>query len=155
MRDMPLEKIPLSINGVATTLSSDPSATLIDSLRNQLELVGTRQGCGLEQCGACRVLVDGEPAFACTLKVSECAGSEITTIESTDPILDKLRSAFMAFNAGQCGFCLSGILISALHLLRHNPSPDREDVKTALDNHLCRCGAHNRIINAVLKAAGS
>ena len=141
------------INGRPEHIDCDDGTTLLHLLRHEQGLIGTREGCSLEQCGACRVLVDGEPVFACTARVQDLAGKAVETIESADPHLARLRAAFLDLNVGQCGFCLSGILISALHLLRNNPSPDRSNVQQALDGHLCRCGAHNRIIDAVLKAA--
>ena len=150
-----MKELTLDINGKPHHVRCDETTILIHVLRSALELIGTRQGCGLEQCGACRVLVDDEPAYACTLLAADCEGKAVTTIESADPLLEKLRVAFLELNAGQCGFCLSGILVSSLKLLRENPVPDRQAVQSALSDHLCRCGAHNRIIDAVLKAAVS
>lgn len=147
--------LDLEINGRRTAVECSDGATLLHLLRAEQRLIGTRAGCGLEQCGACRVLINGEPAFACTIAAEDCHGRTVETIESEDPCLVRLREAFLALNAGQCGFCLSGILMSALHLLRRNPAPERSDVQQALDSHLCRCGAHNRIIDAVLAAAAS
>src|SRR5213595_507613 len=128
---------------------------LLAVLRNTLGLSGTRFGCGLEQCGACMVLVDGEPAYACTREVSTVAGKRVTTVEGLagGDRLHPLQQAFLAEQAGQCGYCLSGILMSAAALLAHDPRPDRAAIVAALDRHLCRCGAHNRIVRAVERAA--
>ena len=135
-----------SVSAVAET------TPLLDVLRNQLDLKGSRYGCGLEQCGSCMVLVDGEPVFACSREVGTVAGRHITTIEGlggTHP----LQLAFLEEQAGQCAYCLSGIIMSAKALLDRNPAPTRDDIVAALDKHLCRCGAHPRIIRAVDKAA--
>ena len=143
----------ITVNGREVTIPVAGSTPLVEVLRHELGLVGTRQGCGLEQCGACRVLLDGKPVYACTLTLAESAGHVIESIESHAPDLEKLKAQFLSANAGQCGFCLSGILMTALAHLRDNPRPDRASVQLALRDHLCRCGAHNRIINAVLAAA--
>jgi aerobic-type carbon monoxide dehydrogenase small subunit (CoxS/CutS family) len=123
-------------------------------LREDLALRGSRFGCGTEQCGACMVLIDGEPAYSCAREVSTLAGRRITTVEGLAPNgeLHPLQQAFIDEQAGQCGYCLSGILISAAALLERNKPPDRTEVAAALDRHLCRCGVHNRIIRAVQRA---
>jgi len=151
------ESFDLIVNGRPTRVSVDERATLLDVLRNEIGLRATRFGCGLEQCGACMVLVDGEPAYACTRLVSTLSGKQITTIEgmAESGSLAPLQQAFLAEQAGQCGFCLSGILVSAKALLDRNPAPSRADIAAALDKNLCRCGAHNRIIRAVQRAAQS
>ena len=147
----------LSINGRPVRVSADAQATLLDVLRNELGLRAARFGCGLERCGACMVLVDAEPVYACTRLVSTLAGKEVVTIEglAEDGSLEPLRQAFLAEQAGQCGFCLSGILVSAKALLDRNPAPSRAEIAAALDQNLCRCGAHNRIIRAVQRAAST
>jgi nicotinate dehydrogenase subunit A len=147
----------ITINGRPTRVNADEHASLLDVLRNELGLRATRFGCGLEQCGACMVLVDGEPVYACTRLVSTLAGKEVVTVEglAEDGSLAPLEQAFIAEQAGQCGFCLSGILVSAKALLDRNPAPSRAEIATALDNNLCRCGAHNRIIRAVQRAASA
>jgi len=149
--------IDLSINGQVVSVDAVESATLIDVLRNRLELRAARYGCGTEQCGACTVLVDGEPAYACTRLVSTLEGRRIVSPEglACDGSLEPLRQAFIAEQAGQCGFCLSGILMSARALIGRNPAPTRAEIAAALDRHLCRCGAHNRIIRAVARAAAT
>jgi len=113
--------------------------------------MGTRYGCGLEQCGACTVLVDGEPVFACTRETGTVAGRSVTTIEGlgTPDKLHPLQQAFLDEQAGQCGYCLSGIILSAKALLDSNPKPSRAQIVEALDRHLCRCGTHQRSIRAV------
>lgn len=138
-------------------VNAEEQATLLDVLRNDLGLRATRFGCGQEQCGACMVLVDGEPAYACTRLVSTLAGREVVTVEglAEDGSLEPLQQAFIAEQAGQCGFCLSGILVSAKALLDRNPAPSRAEIAAALDKNLCRCGVHNRIIRAVQRAAAA
>jgi nicotinate dehydrogenase subunit A len=128
---------------------------LLDVLRNDLGLKGSRYGCGLEQCGTCMVLVDGEPTCACTCELGSVSGRQVTTIEGLGSADNPhpLQLAFLQEQAGQCGYCLSGIIISAKALLDRNPSPSRADIVAALDKHLCRCGTHTRIIAAVQKAA--
>ncbi|MFC4173831.1 (2Fe-2S)-binding protein [Microvirga sp. GCM10011540] len=150
------EKLELHVNGRSVLVAvEDPDTPLLYVLRNTLELKGARFGCGLEQCGACTVLVDGEPVFACNRAVSTVVGREIVTVEGLSPGEDEhpLQQAFIAEQAGQCGYCLTGILVSASALLKNNPDPSRDEIVSALDRHLCRCGAHNRIIRAVQRAA--
>jgi nicotinate dehydrogenase subunit A len=151
------QSFDLTINGRPARVSADEQASLLDVLRGDLELCATRFGCGLEQCGACTVLIDGEPAYACTRLASTLAGREVVTIEglAADGSLEPLQQAFLAEQAGQCGFCLSGILVSAKALLDRNPAPSRAEIAAALDHNLCRCGAHNRIIRAVQRAASA
>jgi nicotinate dehydrogenase subunit A len=149
--------IAFSLNGAAREVDAAETASLLEVLRNHLALTGTRYGCGLEQCGSCMVLVDGEPAYACTREIGTVAGRKVTTVEGlgTPANPHPLQQAFLAEQAGQCGYCLSGILMSAKALLDRNPSPSRAEVVTALDRHLCRCGAHQRILRAVERAAAS
>ena len=144
-----------TVNGRAISVDVDPATPLIDVLRNHLDLKGTRYGCGLEQCGTCMVLIDGEPAYACTRETGTTAGRHITTIEGlgTPEQPHTIQRAFLEEQAGQCGYCLSGIIISAKALLDRNPNPTRADITAALDKHLCRCGTHTRIIAAVQRAA--
>lgn len=145
----------LTVNGEARDVPVADESSLLLFLRNELGLTGTRFGCGLEQCGACMVLVDGEPRFSCTMSLSEAAGRSIATIEGLSPPekLDPLRQAFLDEQAGQCGYCLSGIIISATALLSRNPSPSRAEIVDALDKHLCRCGSQPRIVRAIERAA--
>jgi nicotinate dehydrogenase subunit A len=146
----------LQINGRAVEVEADGSALLLDVLRNRLGLRATRFGCGEEACGSCMVLIDGEPAFSCTRAIDSLAGRAVTTIEGlkASGALEPLLQAFIAEQAGQCGYCLSGIVMSAYALLARNPSPDRAEIVAALEPHLCRCGSHQRIIRAVERAAG-
>ncbi len=147
--------IELSVNGSNVSTGADPSTPLIDVLRNHLDLRGTRYGCGLEQCGSCMVIIDGKADYACSRELGSVAGRSVTTIEglASGNTLHPLQVAFLEEQAGQCGYCLSGILMSAKALLDHNPSPSRADIVAALDGNLCRCGAHPRILRAVEKAA--
>jgi nicotinate dehydrogenase subunit A len=138
-------------------VSSDlPGATpLVDVLRDRFGLMGTRFGCGAEQCGSCMVQVEGRAEFSCTLPLDAVAGRSVRTVEGlgTREKPHPLQTALLAEQAGQCGYCLSGILISAAVLLENEPDPSEERVRAALDRNLCRCGAHNRIVRAVLRAA--
>jgi aerobic-type carbon monoxide dehydrogenase small subunit (CoxS/CutS family) len=148
--------IDLTVNGRPAHVEVDATTPLLSVLREHLGLRGSRFGCGLEQCGACMVLIDGEPAFSCTRELASVAGKTVTTVEglSRNDALHPLQQAFLDEQAGQCGYCLSGILISAAALLARNPRPTRADIVAALDAHLCRCGMHNRVIRAVARASG-
>jgi nicotinate dehydrogenase subunit A len=148
-------KIELTVNGRHVTVATDATTPLLDVLRNYLDLKGSRYGCGLEQCGTCMVLIDGEPEYACAREIGSLSGRSITTIEGlgTPENPHPLQRAFLSEQAGQCGYCLSGIIISAKALLDRSPRPSRTDIVGALDKHLCRCGTHTRIIAAVEKAA--
>ena len=147
--------IAFTVNGAPKSVAGPEAATLLDVLRNQLGLMGTRYGCGLEQCGCCMVLVDGQPVHSCTREVGTVAGKAVTTVEGlgSEAKPHPLQQAFLDEQAGQCGYCLSGILISAKALLDKNPRPSRADIVAALDKHLCRCGSHVRILRAVERAA--
>lgn len=146
--------IEFILNGRPVHVDTDPTKPLLSVLREDLELRGSRFGCGLEQCGACMVLIDGEPAYSCAYAIEMLAGRTVITIEglSRDGALHPLQQAFLEEQAGQCGYCVSGILISAAALLERNAKPSRAEVAAALDRHLCRCGVHNRIIRAVQRA---
>jgi nicotinate dehydrogenase subunit A len=150
-----MEPIPLIVNNSAVTVTADGDTPLLDILRNHLGLVGTKFGCGQEQCGCCMVLIDGRPEKSCGKALSTVAGKAITTIEGmgTPDRPHPLQQAFLDEQAGQCGYCLSGILISAKALLDHNPSPSRTQIAAALDDNICRCGSHVRILRAVERAA--
>lgn len=147
--------ITFAINGVARQVDVPDTVSLLEVLRNHLGLMGTRYGCGLEQCGCCMVLVDDQPIYACTREIGTIADRRVTTIEGlgTPEKLHPLQQAFLEEQAGQCGYCLSGILISAKALLDRNPNPTRTEIVAALDKHLCRCGTHQRILRAVERAA--
>src|ERR1700742_1068704 len=147
--------VDLIVNGREVSVETAAITPLLDVLRNHLLLKGSRYGCGLEQCGTCMVLIDGEAAYSCARQIGSVAGRAITTIEGlgTPAQPHPLQRAFLEEQAGQCGYCLSGIIISAKALLDRNPRPSRMDIVTALDGNLCRCGTHTRIIAAVQKAA--
>ncbi len=142
--------ICFQVNGVAQAIEADTKTPLLDVLRDDLQLVGSRFGCGAGECGACRVLVDGRSQAACTLPMWAVEGVEVTTVEGLPA---GLRQAFIDEQAAQCGYCSSGMLVGAAALLRHTPQPTEAEVRAALDEHLCRCGAHNRIVRAVLRAS--
>jgi nicotinate dehydrogenase subunit A len=147
--------IKLNVNGSERTVEADPASSLLDVLRNQLGLTGSRYGCGANQCGACNVLIEGQAVAACDTPLWAAAGKKIVTVEGlgTPDRPHPLQRAFIAEQACQCGYCLSGILISAAALLKRNPNPSEVEVRAALDRNLCRCGAHNRIVRAVQRAA--
>ena len=147
-------RIALTVNGRAVEIETDGTKPLLSVLREELALCGSRFGCGAEQCGACMVLIDGEPIPSCTREVATLAGKAVTTVEglARDGRLHPLQQAFLDEQAGQCGYCLSGILMSAAALLERNPAPTRAEIAAALDPHLCRCGVYNRIIRAVQRA---
>ncbi len=150
-----MSPIKLSVNGTERIVEADPAAPLLGVLRGVLGLTGTNFGCGANQCGACNVLIEGQAVASCDTPLWAAAGKEIVTVEGlgTPERPHPLQRAFLAEQAGQCGYCLPGILISAAALLRHNPDPSDGEVRAALDRNLCRCGAHNRIVRAVLRAA--
>ena len=145
-----------TVNGKPVSVALDNEETpLLNVLRNELDLMGTRFGCGLEQCGCCTVLIDGVPEKCCAKPVWSVAGKAVVTIEGlgTPERPHPLQLAFIDEQAGQCGYCLSGIIVSAKALLDKNPSPTRAQIAQALDDNICRCGSHNRIMRAVEKAA--
>lgn len=150
-----MTSVSFKLNGRACSPSAESSTPLLYVLRDELGLNSPRFGCGNEQCGACMILVDGEPSFSCTLPIDAVAGKTITTVEGLGSVDQPhpLQQAFLDCNAAQCGYCSSGILMSAWHLLQRNPAPSRAEIAAALDAHLCRCGAHNRVIRAVSLAA--
>ena len=149
------DSLKFVVNGHAVSVTCDGTVPLLTVLRDHLDLRGTKFGCGTEQCGACMVLIDGKPEYSCSREAATIAGRSITTVEglSNGSALHALQQAFLDEQAGQCGYCLSGILISASALLAENNSPSRADIIAALDPHLCRCGIHNRVVRAVQKAA--
>ena len=160
---MPTRDLTLRINGEARALHADANMPLLYALRNACDLKGTRFGCGANQCGACHVLIDGRSLPACDTPLWAVEGKSVETIEglarsspSDGPrggIFRALQQAFVDEQAAQCGYCLSGILVSACALLEQQPRPDEAQVRAALDKHLCRCGSHNRIVRAVLRVA--
>ena len=146
----------LQVNGHTATVESwDPAQPLLYVLRNALGLHGPKFGCGLGQCGACTVLIDGTPTRSCITAVEQAAGHTITTLEGlgTPEQPDPVQAAFMAEQAAQCGYCTNGMIMAAKALLTQTPRPTSEQVKQGLDGYLCRCGTHTRILHAVLRAA--
>jgi len=150
-----MQSTSLIVNGNTVSVTADGETPLLDILRNYLGLFGTKFGCGQGQCGCCMVLIDGRPEKSCGKPLSTVAGKAITTVEGlgTPDRPHPLQQAFLDEQAGQCGYCLSGILISAKALLNHNPSPSRVEIAEALDDNICRCGSHIRILRAVERAA--
>ena len=147
--------ISLKVNGVSRSVPAEPDTPLLYALRNDLELNGAKFGCGLAQCGACTVLIDGKAVRSCVTPLSAVGTAEVTTIEGLGTI-DRphpLQQAFIAEQAAQCGYCINGMIMAAKELLDRNPHPSEGDVRTALAGKLCLCGTHNRIIRAVLRAA--
>jgi nicotinate dehydrogenase subunit A len=145
----------LNINATNIAIAAPEKTPLLSILRDELGLSGPKLGCGEGECGACMVLIDGRPQTSCNLPLWAVKGHAVTTLEGlgTPEQPHVLQQAFMEENAGQCGYCLSGILVSANALLQNTPEPTRAQICQALDKHLCRCGAHERIIRAVLRAA--
>jgi nicotinate dehydrogenase subunit A len=148
--------ITLTVNGKSHAVSAEPETALLYVLRNDLKLKGARFGCGLGQCGACTVLVDGKPVQSCDSPLSAAVGKAITTIEGLAPEgeLHPLQAAFIAEQAAQCGYCITGIIMAAKALLDANPRPADAEIRSALKGNLCRCGTHQRILNAIKRAAG-
>jgi nicotinate dehydrogenase subunit A len=153
------EEVPVAsaimVNGREQEICTEPDTALLYVLRNHLGLKGTRFGCGLGVCGACLVLVDGHPAYACDTPMWSIDGKDVTTVEGlgADGGPHAVARSIVAHQAAQCGYCMSGIVVRAAHLLAENPDPSEADVRAALDDNLCRCGSHNRVVRAVLSAA--
>jgi nicotinate dehydrogenase subunit A len=147
--------IRFRLNGVETTVDADPDRSLLDILRGQLGMNGAHFGCGANECGACHVMLGDHAVAACDTPLWSVADKDITTPEGlgSAEAPHPLQRAFIAEQAMQCGYCIPGILISAAALLRQNPNPTGTEVRAALDRNLCRCGSHNRIVKAVLRAA--
>ena len=143
------------LNDVETEVDGDPDRSLLDILRGPLGMTGPHFGCGANECGACNVIVDDRAVAACDTPLWSVADKAVTTIEGlgNERQPHPLQRAFIAEQALQCGYCVPGILMSAAALLRQNPDPTAAEVKSALDRNLCRCGSHNRIVKAVLRAA--
>ena len=145
----------LEVNGVRRSVSAAPDTPLLYVLRNDLGLVGSRYGCGTGQCGACFVLVDGKAIASCDAPLWSMAGKSVTTVEglSKEGKLHPVQAALLAEQAAQCAYCISGIAVTAAALLSQNRDPSDKQVREALDRNLCRCGAHNRVVRAVMRAA--
>ena len=157
---MATDALPTStvmVNGGPREVRVEPDTALLYVLRNHLGLKGTRFGCGLGVCGSCLVLVDGHPAYSCDTPLWSVEGKDVTTVEGLgaggEP--HPVARSIVAQQAAQCGYCMSGIVVSAAALLAENPDPSEADVRAALDHNLCRCGAHNRVVRAVLAAAAA
>ena len=150
-----MPRIRFRLNGTPTEIDADPDSTLLDLLRGRLGLTGAHFGCGAGECGACRVLVGDHAVTSCDTPLWSIADKEITTLEGLGSAerAHPLQRAFIAEQAMQCGYCVSGILMSAAALLKQNPKPTETEVRSALDRNLCRCGSQNRIVRAVLRAA--
>ena len=147
--------IQFQLNGSATAVDADPDQMLLDLLRGRLGITSAHFGCGAGECGACHVMVDGRAMASCEMPMWSVADKDVVTVEGVGAAErpHPLQRAFIAEQAMQCGYCVSGVLISAAALLRRNPSPTAAEVRTALDRNLCRCGSHNRMVRAVLRAA--
>jgi nicotinate dehydrogenase subunit A len=150
-----MPKIQFRLNGVETDIDADPDTSLLSILRGQLGMTGPHFGCGAGECGACNVIVGDRAVTACDTPLWSLADKDVTTIEGLGDAQTPhpLQRAFIAEQALQCGYCVSGILMSAAALLMRNPNPTDTDVRAALDRNLCRCGSHNRMVRAVLRAA--
>ena len=150
-----MPSVRFRLNGVETDVDADSDASLLSVLRGPLHLIGPHFGCGAGECGACNVMVDGHAVASCDTPLWSIADKDVITVEGlgTSERPHPLQTAFIAEQALQCGYCIPGILISAAALLKKNPDPSDREVRTALDRNLCRCGSHNRIVKAVLRAA--
>ena len=146
-----------TLNGKRADVRAHPMARLLDVLREDCRLTGTKEGCGEGECGACTVLLNGRAVTSCLVLAAEVAGGEVVTIEglAAEGTLDRLQQAFLANGAVQCGFCIPGMIMSARYLLMTNPSPTIAEIKEGLVGNLCRCGGYSRIVASVAEAAGT
>ena len=151
------EAIRIHVNGRDETVTADPDSPLLYALRDHLGLHGPKFGCGLGECGACTVIIDGKATRSCVTPLSAVGTSQITTLEGLGSVEHPhpLQQAFIDEQAVQCGYCINGMIMTAKAFLDDNPQPTRDDIKQALDNNLCRCGTHMRIVRAVARAAGT
>jgi nicotinate dehydrogenase subunit A len=149
------QNLTLRVNGASRTVNVEPDTPLLYILRNDIELNGPRFGCGLSQCGACTVLVDGRPTRSCATPVSTIGSKQVTTLEGlgTAQKLHPLQKAFIEEQAAQCGYCANGMIMTAKALLDKTPKPTEDQIKKALAANLCRCGTHNRIVRAIQRAS--
>lgn len=149
------QTIGFEVNGIRHTVDAEPDRTLLSLLRDELDLTGTKFGCGEGQCGACTVLIDGAPARSCQTRAAAMGGHKITTIEGLEEHgrLHPLQEAFLEVEAMQCGYCTAGMIMSGVALLRKNPNPDEAAILQAMQGNVCRCGTYPRIVTAVRLAA--
>jgi aerobic-type carbon monoxide dehydrogenase small subunit (CoxS/CutS family) len=147
----------LNVNGAVTPIQADSARSLLSVLRDDLELTGTKYGCGEGQCGACTVLVDGLPVRSCTTKVGSVGAKQITTIEGLERAgkLHPLQHAFLESDAMQCGYCTAGMIMSAAALLQNNVNASRDEIVRFMNGNICRCGTYQRIVSAISKAANT
>jgi nicotinate dehydrogenase subunit A len=152
-----MARISLKVNGKSRTVEADPSTPLLYVLRDNLELHGPRFGCGLGQCGACTVLVDGNSVRSCMMRVAAVQDRSITTLEGLGSIAHPhvIQAAFVEEQAAQCGFCMNGMVMGAKALLDKNPHPSVSEIKKSLNSYICRCGTHLRVIRAIQRVANS
>jgi aerobic-type carbon monoxide dehydrogenase small subunit (CoxS/CutS family) len=145
----------LNVNGRSRSVTTDPDRPLLDVLREDLDLTGAKYGCGERQCGACTVLVDGRPVFSCSTRVSTVGDKPIRTIESISDgdRLHPVQAAFLAEGALQCGYCTTGMIMTAVSLLEEKPHPTEEEIRARMERNVCRCGTYVRILSAIQKAA--
>jgi len=148
--------IRFELNGKKEEIRIDPGLTLLWVIRNKFGLTGTKYGCGIGACGSCTILIDNEPVRSCTINIGEAEGKKLLTIEglATNGKLNPLQEAFVKNDALQCGYCTPGMIMNAWGLLLKNPSPTKKEIIEAMEDNLCRCGAHNRIIDAIEEASG-
>ena len=150
------QRFTIKVNGTQHEVDCDPETPLLYILRNQLQLNGPKFGCGLAQCGSCLVLVDDQAAYSCSFPVQQVGGASVTTLEGlsqNDGELHPVQQSFFDEQAAQCGYCTNGLVIRSVALLRENPHPTEDEIKSALNPHICRCGVHSRVIRAVKKLA--
>ena len=149
------EKIQFELNGKPVEVEVEKDQFLLWVLRTHFDLTGTKYGCGMGYCGSCTVLMDDDPVRSCSIMMEDVAGTKIVTIEGLekDGKLHPLQQAFVDNDALQCGFCTPGMIMNAVGLLHRNPDPSRQDIMEGMNDNLCRCGAHNRIIDAIASAA--
>jgi carbon-monoxide dehydrogenase small subunit len=155
MEKMTTQTLTMTLNGEEVKVQVEPSALLVEVLRDQLELTGTKVACGEGECGACTVLLDGKPVNSCLVPALKAQGREVLTVEGLAPPgeLHPLQKAFVEHGAVQCGYCTPGMLMSAKALLDHNPSPTEDEVRLAISGNLCRCTGYAKIVEAILNAS--
>jgi carbon-monoxide dehydrogenase small subunit len=155
MEKMTMQTLSMKLNGEEVTLQVRPSAMLVEVLRDQLELTGTKVACGEGECGACTVLLDGKPVNSCLVPALKAQGREVMTVEGLASVgeLHPLQKAFVEHGAVQCGYCTPGMLMSAKALLDHNPNPTEDEIRLAISGNLCRCTGYAKIVEAILEAS--